>query len=79
MGKNNKYTGIRLISNSNSTKARDSGKIQEDQMFLGTIGGSSKPIAYMNGIIGKQSFGPRVERGYETLREKKVGEKMQLE
>jgi hypothetical protein len=74
--------GIKLISTTTATvKGRDSGKYFEDsQLYNGSLTSANKGSGYsgyanggnMSNMVGKNSLGGRVERGYETLREKKI-------
>ena len=82
-----KYSGIKLISNPNTGKGREAGKYFEEQ---GSFGGSvtttgGKSISFSNGNggvgVGYSNSGAKNisvnlrEKGYETLREKKIIEK----
>lgn len=70
-------TGIKLISTGVTGVRREPGKYQEESSLMGgsvNMSNASKITSQSNGgstIVGKASLGGRVERGYETLREKK--------
>ena len=72
-----KYTGggIKLISNATTTaKGKEGHKyFEENPLFNGTV--SHKNNTTTSGTSKIASFGNRIERGYETLREKKIIEK----
>jgi hypothetical protein len=80
-----KYAGIKLISSSGNSgiKPRESKHYEENPLFHGVASTTNKTAGggYLHGgnpMTTKNGAG-RVERGYETLREKKIIEKYPVE
>ena len=67
-----------MISNATTTKGKEAHKyFEENPLFHGTVSNKNNTSGTTGNKIG--SIGNRIERGYETLREKKIVEKCPAE
>lgn len=69
-----KYGGIKLMSTVTSTKNRDGRYFEENPLFTVQKTNNSRPTQYINNPVFNKATNLSGQRGYETLREKKIVE-----